>query len=169
MQTTAVTRMWARKGSAPKVKSAPGRRSIAYSGYVIPETGELLMTKPGWFTYETVIASIRELMQMRPLEKGQKFVLVLDNAPWHKKAIRLIWKEKHSDYADIRESVDYLSLPSYSPDLNPIEQCWRTTRREVTHNRYFGTLDDLQSKLDGYFEQWRTPNQKFASLCTFKS
>jgi hypothetical protein len=38
------------------VKSAPARKNVAYSGYVIPKTGELIMTKPEWFNYETVIA-----------------------------------------------------------------------------------------------------------------
>jgi hypothetical protein len=29
--------------------SKPGNDSIAYSGFVIPETGELIVNKPGWF------------------------------------------------------------------------------------------------------------------------
>jgi hypothetical protein len=52
---TSITRKWAPKGSKPRVKSAPVRKNAAYSGYVIPTTGELVVTKPGWFNYETVI------------------------------------------------------------------------------------------------------------------
>ena len=37
---TSITRKWAPKGSKPKVMSKPGKSSIAYSGFVIPETGE---------------------------------------------------------------------------------------------------------------------------------
>ncbi|MBQ6121406.1 MAG: transposase, partial [Clostridia bacterium] len=40
------------------------------------------------------------------------------------------------------------SLPPYSPDLNPIEQVWRITRREKTHNRYWKNLDSLVATLD---------------------
>lgn len=58
----------------------------------------------------------------------------MDNAPWHKKAKRLI--ESEEKYADIRNIVTIISPPSYSPDLNPIEQVWRVTRREKTKNRY---------------------------------
>ena len=51
--TTSVTRKWGVKGSEPKVKSAPSRKSVPYSGYIIPETGELIVTKPSWFiTFE---------------------------------------------------------------------------------------------------------------------
>lgn len=38
--TTSVTRKWVVKGSKPKVKSAPSRKSVSYSGYIVPETPE---------------------------------------------------------------------------------------------------------------------------------
>ena len=65
----------------------------------------------------------------------------MDNAPWHKKAKRLIESEK--EYADIRKAITIVSLPPYSPDLNPIEQVWRVTRREKTHNRFWKNLEAL--------------------------
>ena len=40
---TSITSRWAEKGSKPKVMSKPGKESIAYSGYLIPETGELIL------------------------------------------------------------------------------------------------------------------------------
>ncbi|MDR3090475.1 MAG: IS630 family transposase [Desulfobulbaceae bacterium] len=166
--TTSITRKWVPKGSKPKVKSAPIKKNVAYSGYVIPETGELAITKPGWFNYETVIQSLREFIQVCHLNEGQKIYMVLDNAPWHKKAKRLIQTEAQEDYADIRDKMVLVSLPPYSPDLNPIEQCWRITRREVTHNTYLPTLNVLEATLDNYFDLYRKPNNKFASLCNFK-
>ena len=87
---TSITSRWAEKGSKPKVMSKPGKESIAYSGYLIPETGELIVTKPGWFNYETVIESFRSFLTAEPAEDGKMYCMVLDNAPWHKKAIRLI-------------------------------------------------------------------------------
>ena len=59
---------------------------------------------------------------------------MLDNAPWHKKTVRLIEDEIHPEYADIQKSVAFIKLPPYSPDLNLIEQVWRITRKENTHN-----------------------------------
>ena len=61
--TTSVTRKWVVKGSKPKVKSAPGKKSVPYSGYIVPETGELILTKPSWFNFETVIDSFRQLLK----------------------------------------------------------------------------------------------------------
>ena len=91
--TTSVTRKWVLKGSKPKVKSAPGKSNVAYSGYMIPSTGELIVTKPSRFNYETVIQSFRDFIKLYPVGEDEKIVLVLDNAPWHKKAVRLIQDE----------------------------------------------------------------------------
>ena len=71
------------------------------------------------------------------------------------------------EYADIREKMTYLSLPPYSPDLNPIEQVWRKTRREKTHNKYFGLLSKLVEVLDDYFAGFFNPNAQIKSLCCF--
>ena len=165
--TTSVTRKWVPKGSEPKVKSAPGRKSVPYSGYVVPSTGQLLLTKPSWFNYETVIQSFRDFLLRYPVEEGKKIYLVLDNAPWHKKAVRLVQTEAWTEYQDIRDRMVLVSLPPYSPDLNPMEQCWRITRREVTHNVYHPNATVLESNLDAYFINYCEPNEKFSSLCSF--
>ena len=126
------------------------------------------MTRPTWFTYETVIQSLRDFISLYPIEEGRKVCMVIDNAPWHKKAYRLVQEEALEEYSDIREKIELIKLPPYSPDLNPIEQCWRITRREVTHNTYFPNKKTLEKTLDKYFSEYREPNVKFASLCTFK-
>ena len=81
MLATLVTWIWALIGSCPKIKSAPGRESVAYSGFIIPSTGKLWVNKPGWFTYETVISSIRDFLANNPLPEGVKYYMVMDNAP----------------------------------------------------------------------------------------
>lgn len=160
-----ITRQWFPKGSCPKVRSYPGRKSIAYSGFVLPDTGELFVTKPNWFNYETTIDSIREFIASFCQGIDKHVYLVMDNAPWHKKAKRLI--ESEEEYADIRKAVTIISLPPYSPDLNPIEQVWRVTRREKTHNHYWPDLGTLVSVLDQWFNLFCKPNKKLSSLCSF--
>ena len=120
------------------MKSAPGRESIAYSGYVVPSTGELLVTKPSWFNFETVIQSLRDFIKSYPVQEGKRVYLVLDNAPWHKKAVRLVQTEAHEEYQD------------------------------MTHNTYYTNKAELEKSLDEYYAQYREPNGKFSSLCSFK-
>lgn len=92
----------------------------------------------------------------------------MDNAPWHKKAIRLISDEKQTDYSDISDKATFLKLPPYSPDLNPIEQVWRITRKENTHNAFFSSLKELTETVDKAFKARSKPNEQLKALCSFK-
>ena len=42
-------------------------------------------------------------------------------------------------------AVSMYGLPSYSPDLNPIENLWRKIKRAATHNVYFSEFADLMA------------------------
>lgn len=167
IQTT-ITAGWYKKGSAPKIKSFPGRQKVSYSGFIIPYTGELFTSKPTTFNYKTTIESIRSFLAVHPVPKGKKYALVMDNAPWHKKTIRLVETEKNPEYADILEQVIFVTLPPYSPDFNLIEQVWRITRRENTHNVFFPDIHTLSSTVDKAFQVWSAPNSQLAKLCGFK-
>lgn len=162
-----ITRKWCKKGSQPKVRSYPGRKSVAYSGFVVSNDGTLFVSKPDWFNYETTIASVRDFISNYKLKEGQKLYIIMDNAPWHKKALRLIQDEANTEYNDIREKATFVSLPPYSPDYNPIEQVWRITRREKTHNKYWPSLPVLIETLDGWFKGFAKPNDKLRTLCSF--
>ena len=136
--------MWAQKGSCPKVKSVPGKESVAYSGFMRPDTGELFVDKPSRFNYDSLISTVSNFLNLCGVSESHKIYIILDNAPWHKKAKRLIYDEKLEEYQHIRKRAEFIFLPPYSPDLNPIEQCWRKARREVTHNEYFPDKYDLE-------------------------
>lgn len=166
-QQTTITAKWYKKGSKPKVKSFPGRSNISYSGFVNPETGVLFTDSPSKFNYETSIESLRAFLKFSPVPQGKKYAIVMDNAPWHKKMYRLIITEEQEEFADIRDSVEFIMLPPYSPDLNPIEQVWRITRKENTHNVFFDTTASLKSTVDSAFSAWTVPNSKLHSLCSF--
>jgi transposase len=71
------------------------------------------------------------------------------------------------EYSDIDEKVEFVKLPPYSPDFNPIEQVWRITRKENTHNVFFRDLKTLQDTVDNAFKVWAKPNAQLASLCSF--
>ena len=100
---TTITRTWAEKGSEPKVMSKPGKDKIAYSGFIIPKTGELVVTNLIGSTMN--LSSNLYVISLRPSpvprRKNTASFWTLDNAPWHKKAIRLIWTEQLEEYADI--------------------------------------------------------------------
>ncbi len=162
-----VARECATKGSKPQVKSYAGRKNASYSGFFIPSDGRLYVSRPLWFNWEATIESLRQFIaQCKADEINKRIVLVMDYAPWHKKAIRLV--EKEPEYHDIRIRMTFVSLPPYFPDLNPIELVWRITGREKAHNHFWPDFKSLSTTLDSWFASLSNPNEKFGNLCPCK-
>lgn len=147
--------MWAKCGSQPQIKSAPTQEKVAFSGFVNPATGQLVINECRKFNYETIMESVK-LFQAS--QSSKKLLIIMDNAFWHKKAVRL-FREQESE-------IEFLFLPPYFPELNPIERVWRITRRERTHNHFFEKLAALRDTLLTYFDKFNVPNEKLHTLCS---
>jgi hypothetical protein len=92
---------------------------------------------------------LRHVGRVYPAHQYPEVVLLIDNAPWH--------RGKPIDAALLENPhLKFKRLPSYSPQLNPIERLWKALRRRATHNRLFDTLADLKQSLR-------------ASLCYFQT
>lgn len=61
--------------------SKPGKSNVAYSGFVIPKTGELVVLKPGWLNYKSVIQSFRYFIKTKPCPDSKKYCIILGNPP----------------------------------------------------------------------------------------
>jgi len=81
------------------------------------------------------------------LDKNKKYVLILDNAGWHKTQIVRKRFEQNKDWIKIE------FIPPYSPELNPIETNWKVTRNAVTKSRFFKNLDELQGALEKFWSE----------------
>ena len=55
-----------------------------------------------------------------------------------------------------RNGVTCLDFPSYSPDLNPIENLWATLAREV-EKKQCDSIEELQDAIE---EAWKTVDQE---------
>lgn len=65
-----------------------------------------------------------------------RIVMVLDGAGWH----------RGGDLA-VPENIRLLPLPSYSPELNPVENIWEELREKGFDNKVFASLDALEEQL----------------------
>jgi transposase len=102
-------------------------------------------------------AHLRHIGRMYPRAKCPRVVLVIDNAPWH--------RGKVIDQA-MRDNphLEFKRLPSYSPQLNPIERFWKKLRRRATHNRLFDTLADLKASIRASLCYFHTVRHKVKSI-----
>jgi hypothetical protein len=55
-----------------------------------------------------------------------------------------------------RDDLAFVTLPSYSPESNPAEECWRQLQAALS-NRCFGPLDKLTTAIDSAPEQLSLP------------
>lgn len=147
--------MWAPKGQQPRVLSASTRQKVGFFGALNLKTGCLLTKEASTFNAETFGDFLHYLLQ----HTQGKLYLILDNASWHKA------RDLRDFFIENQDRLVGIFLPPYSPELNPIERVWRITRRQVTHNRYFESIEELETALTSYFAKWEQPNSVLRVLC----
>jgi transposase len=81
-------------------------------------------------------------------EFQEDLIVVLDGAPYF----------RASAVTDLaaRDDLDFVRLPAYSPDLNPVEECWKQLKQALG-NRFFDSLTDLHTAIDTALEQISVP------------
>jgi hypothetical protein len=100
---------------------------------------------------------LRHVGRVYPREQHPKVVVVIDNAPWHR-------GQPINEALGENPHLEFKRLPSYSPQLNPIERLWKKLRRRATHNRLFDTLADLKSSLRASLRYFQTMRHKVKSI-----
>ena len=84
-----------------------------------------------------------------------RLVVVLDGAPSHT-----------SKEIEPPENVSLLPLPSYSPELNPVERWFQEFRRNLA-NSVFETIESLQEALTRVLEHYWEEPARLRSLTGF--
>jgi hypothetical protein len=100
---------------------------------------------------------LRHVGRVYPRHKHPEVVLLIDNAPWHR------GKPIDEALAD-NPHLKFKRLPSYSPQLNPIERLWKVLRRRATHNRLFDTLGDLKKSIRANLSYFQTMRGRVKTL-----
>src|SRR6202051_117458 len=106
---------------------------------------------------EAFAQHLRHIGRLYPRDKHKEVVLLIDNAPWHAgKSVK--------DALAENPHLVFKRLPSYSPQLNPIERFWKMLRRRATHDRLFDSLADLKGSLRHSLCYFQTMRQRVQSL-----
>ena len=77
----------------------------------------------------------------------RKIYVVIDTYRIHFAKPVLSLLAAHSD------RIELSTLPTYSPQLNPVERFWKHLQRQVTHNAFFQTIDRLLEAVMGFFQE----------------
>ena len=122
-----MTYVWADKGSRP-----PAPRDCRYSwayifGAVCPARGTGAALVLPYADKEAMTLHLAEIS--RAVAPGAHAVIIIDGAGWHKPGGRL----------KLPDNISTLTLPPYSPELNPQENIWQFLRQNYLSNRVFET------------------------------
>jgi transposase len=92
------------------------------------------------------------LAQMAEQYAGQKILLIIDGAGWHR-----------SKKLVIPESIKIVLLPPYSPELNPVERLWQHVKDNVLKNKVYESLQSLEDVVAMYMKN--LTSQTIQSIC----
>ena len=143
------TRLWARKGTRPRVVRQQQSESAYIFGAVCPQHGSAVGLVMPQANTEAMAHHLQALSEAVPA--GRHAVLVLDRAGWHT-------TPKLPQFPN----VSLLPLPAGSPELNPAEQVWQQLRDRHLANRcydgYEQIVDACMRRLECFHANpWRHP------------
>ena len=88
------------------------------------------------------------------LAEGVHAVLVWDQAGFHK-----------SRGLKVPENVTIITLPAYSPELNPVENLWHYFRSHYWSNRAYADYDDLRCAAIDAWQKAALDSETIKSVC----
>ncbi len=139
-------RTWARVGVQPRVDTYGLRKTAHVFGAISLEA------RPRFYYHFAPVFSgstFLDFLKHLVFRKRRKLFLVLDNGPCHN-----LGADGKEWLAANRHRLELFRLPPYSPEFNPIEGVWKTTKKQTTHNRFFRTTDDRDAALVATFERF---------------
>ena len=80
----------------------------------------------------------REFILALSNEFDEDLIVVLDGAPYFR-ASKVTELEE-------RDGLEFVRLPPYSPDMNPVEECWRQLKASLK-NRFYEDLSELKAAI----------------------
>jgi transposase len=137
---------WMRIGQQTQVLT-PGQNAKQYVfGAVNYRTGAFVWSL---VTHKDHLAFLDCLKQLaaRHATDRRPIVVVADNFRIHKALAVQAWLRFQ------RPRLRVYFLPTYAPQLNPIERVWRHVRRNVTHNYFFGTMPALVKAVTAFLAE----------------
>ena len=129
-----VRKVWARIGTTPIIYKNGSKKGVDVGG-AYSSNGEFHFYLMDYQVKEEVLWNIKLLRMRFP-----KMLFLFDKARWNKNNFVISWLEENN--------ISYMFFPTGASDLNPVEECWRQTRDNVTdvsHNSITELQDDLRN------------------------
>ena len=149
-QRGTITRVWAKKGTRPRVIRQQQFEYVYMFGAVCPTKEKAAcLVLPILNTY-----CLEKLLEEISKQVEGHAVIVLDRAAWHT-----------TKKLKCPRNISLLPLPKASPELNPQEQVWQVLRDKYLANKSFNSYEHI---MDCCCEAWNNfinENGSISRLC----
>lgn len=133
---------WIRTGTEKEVKSNTGRQRVNINGVYSPKDQEIIVREDPSINSESTVKLLKEIEARHP--ELTRIVIIRDNA-------RYYCSQEVKDYLQ-NSKIEFMALPSYSPNLNLIERLWKFFKKKVLANQYYETYVDFKTAVMHFFE-----------------
>lgn len=129
-QRGTVSRVWAERGTRPRLKRQQNNEYAYVFGAICPATSQAVGLVMPYIGTQAMQNHLNEIGKVIPASRHA--VIVMDRASWHT-----------SKQLSLPDNISLLHLPAVSPELNPVEQVWNWLRQHHWSNRIFKNYDDI--------------------------
>ena len=133
---------WIRTGTEKEVKSNTGRERVNINGVYSPADQEIIVREDPSINSESTIKLLKEIEDRHP--ELTRIVIIRDNA-------RYYCSQEVKNYLE-NSKIEFMPLPSYSPNLNLIERLWKFFKKKVLANQYYENYADFKTAVMHFFE-----------------
>lgn len=137
-QKNGQTRIWARKGTRPRLPADQRYKSAYLFGAICPKRGTGAALMMPFANTQAMQLHLDEISKQ--VARKAHGVVLMDRAGWHT-----------TDKLDVPKNLTVILLPSRSPELNPVENVWQYLRQNWLSNRVF---EDYDAILDTGCKAW---------------
>jgi transposase len=131
---------WIRKGVRKEIHSNTGRQRLNLSGALDLIEKKLHFQEDQTLNAQSTITFFQKIEKAYP---DKKVIHVFsDNARYYKN----VEVQKYLEGSKLKLHF----LPSYSPNLNPIERLWKWMKERVQYNTYYDHFDDFKEAIFGF-------------------
>ena len=146
--------VWTRNGSV-LIETNCSHKRINTIGAVDPLRGKVTIEQYDKNNTQSFILFLQKLLETY----SENIVLVLDNYPVHH-------SKKVKEFLEQNSRLALKFLPTYSPDLNPIEWLWGYLRKKFLNGKVHQSTDALIQTLKRAVEVIKP--EKIKEICTLK-
>lgn len=151
---TGISYDWMPTNTRNMIKTNHRAEKDCVIGGVSPKTGDTLFIQTDKIDSETVSMFIQKLSEN--YSKYQN-ILILDNASYH--------VAQGTEDFPVPTNIKLFYLPTYSPDLNPIERLWKYFKDKFINNKFFENIYQLRNTVNDALYKLLYDSVTVKSIC----